>query len=131
MSVLLWMRVFLLLAFSRQPLAAPRAYLDTLLATFPSFRVPISDSSLNQTGPSPATSSTSDLENLIDPLSPRELEVLHLIAQSFTNAEIAEQLFVSPQTIKVHTRNIYGKLNVHNRQQAVAKARVLGLLYGP
>jgi len=65
---------------------------------------------------------------LIEPLSERELEVLQLIAEGLTNPDIATRLFLSPHTIKVHTRNIYEKLNVHNRIQAVARARGLGIL---
>ncbi len=65
---------------------------------------------------------------LIEPLSERELEVLHLIAEGLSNREIAQRLFVSTNTIKGHSRNIYGKLGVHSRTQAAARARVLGLL---
>jgi LuxR family maltose regulon positive regulatory protein len=56
------------------------------------------------------------------------LEVLQLIAQGLTNKEIASRLYLAPSTVKVHTRNIYGKLAVHNRTQAVKLARDLGLL---
>lgn len=65
---------------------------------------------------------------LIEPLSERELEVLQLIADGLTNRQIAVQLFLTLNTVKVHTRNIYGKLDVHSRTQAVAAARELGLL---
>jgi LuxR family maltose regulon positive regulatory protein len=65
---------------------------------------------------------------LIEPLSERELEVLHLIAEGLTNPEIAARLYLSLNTIKVHTRNIYGKLDAHSRTQAVARARALGIL---
>ena len=65
---------------------------------------------------------------LVEPLSKRELEVLGLIAEGLSNKEIAERLFVSPQTAKVHVRNIYSKLDVSSRTQAVALARGLGLL---
>ncbi len=65
---------------------------------------------------------------LIEPLSMRELEVLAPIAQGSTNPEIAKQLYVSLNTIKVHTRNIYGKFGVNNRTQAAARARTLGIL---
>jgi LuxR family maltose regulon positive regulatory protein len=65
---------------------------------------------------------------LLDPLSERELEVLRLIAQGLTNREIASRLFLAQSTVKVHTRNIYGKLDVHSRIQAVACAQELGLL---
>lgn len=67
-------------------------------------------------------------EKLAEPLSGREIEVLSLIAEGLTNREIAERLYIAPTTVKVHARNIFGKLGVHNRTQAVATARVLGLL---
>jgi len=65
---------------------------------------------------------------LIEPLSEREIEVLQLIAEGLTNPEIASRLYLSLNTVKVHTRNIYGKLNVHSRIQAAARAQELGLL---
>jgi len=67
-------------------------------------------------------------QELIEPLSERELEVLQLIAQGLTNQEVASRLYLSLNTVKAHSRNIYGKLDVHSRVQAVAKARTLGLL---
>ncbi len=69
-----------------------------------------------------------DPSTLIEPLSERELEVLQLIAEGLTNREIASRLFLSLNTVKTHTRNIYGKLDTHNRTQAVARARALGIL---
>jgi len=65
---------------------------------------------------------------LIEPLSQRELEVLHLIALGRTNKEIAQQLFVAPGTVKAHTSSIYRKLDVANRTEAVARARQIGIL---
>jgi LuxR family maltose regulon positive regulatory protein len=64
----------------------------------------------------------------IEPLSERELEVLHLIADGLTNPEIASRLFISLNTVKAHCKNIYGKLGVKNRMQAIGRARALGLL---
>jgi DNA-binding CsgD family transcriptional regulator len=63
---------------------------------------------------------------LVEPLSQRELEVLQLVAEALTNREIASRLFLSLNTVKAHTRNIYGKLGAHSRTQAVARARGLG-----
>jgi LuxR family maltose regulon positive regulatory protein len=65
---------------------------------------------------------------LVEPLSKREYEVLELIEQGLSNREIAQKLVLSVNTIKVYTYNIYGKLNVHSRTQAVARARALGIL---
>jgi LuxR family maltose regulon positive regulatory protein len=64
----------------------------------------------------------------IEPLSERELEVLGLIAEGLTNKEIAARLYISLNTVKVHTRNINGKLGVNSRIQAAVKARALGIL---
>ncbi len=71
-----------------------------------------------------------DLEGLssIERLSEREIEVLELVAQGLTNREIGERLFITQGTVKAHTANIYGKLSVRSRIQAVARARALGIL---
>jgi len=71
---------------------------------------------------------TSAKQSLLDPLSERELEVLSLIADGLSNRDIAERLYLSVGTIKVHTRNIYGKLNVNSRTQALARATEINLL---
>jgi DNA-binding CsgD family transcriptional regulator len=70
-------------------------------------------------------------DRLVEPLSARELEVLDLLAEGLTNREIAKQLYVSPNTVRVHTFHIYGKLGVNNRTQAATRARELGLLSTP
>jgi two-component system response regulator DesR len=62
------------------------------------------------------------------PLTEREREVLDLIAGGSTNREIAEQLFLSPHTVKEHTSSLYRKLQVRNRAEAVQKAQRLGLI---
>jgi LuxR family maltose regulon positive regulatory protein len=66
---------------------------------------------------------------LLEPLSPREQEILERLAAGLTNREIAEQLVISLETVKKHTGSIYGKLDVRSRTEAAAKARVLGLLH--
>ena len=63
-----------------------------------------------------------------DPLSRREREVLDLIARGFTYGEIAQQFGLSVTTVQTHVRNIYGKLGVHNKTEAVYEARLAGLL---
>jgi DNA-binding NarL/FixJ family response regulator len=63
-------------------------------------------------------------------LSKRESEVLDRIARGFIYPEIAQQMGLSVSTIQTHVRNIYGKLDVHNKTEAVFEARQLGLLRG-
>jgi LuxR family maltose regulon positive regulatory protein len=92
------------------------AYASTLLAVL---------STSESRGP---TAPTLHAQPLVEPLSGRELEVLDLLAEGLTNAEIARRLVISLPTVKSHTRNIYGKLGVHDRKQAVAQARELGIL---
>ena len=65
---------------------------------------------------------------LVEPFSERELQVLRLLKTELSGPEIARELVVSVSTVRYHTRNIYGKLGVHNRRQAVARAESLGLL---
>ncbi len=93
-------------------------YVRRLLAAFPTADLEPSE---------PARSQTTEGEWL-EPLSEREIEVLQLIAEGLTNPEVADRLFLSTHTIKVHTRNIYSKLDVNTRTQAVTRARALGIL---
>jgi LuxR family maltose regulon positive regulatory protein len=65
---------------------------------------------------------------LVEPLSQRELEILHLIALGLSNRQIAERLFLALDTVKGHNRNIFDKLQVKSRTEAVACAHELGLL---
>ena len=74
------------------------------------------------------TSSPPTSQPLLEPLSSRELEVLHLMAQGRSNQEISERLFLALSTVKGHNRNIFGKLQVQRRTEAVARARELGLV---
>jgi LuxR family maltose regulon positive regulatory protein len=93
-------------------------YAGKLLAAFPDFEaIPAAQSKIRNLK-----------SEIVEPLSERELQVLQLIAEGLTNPEIAARLFLSLNTVKVHTRNIYGKLGVNNRTQAVAQARALGIL---
>ena len=75
-----------------------------------------------------AEKAVSPNNNLIEPLSQRELEVLRLIALGKTNLEIARELIVARGTIKAHAASIYRKLDVTNRTEAVARARQLSIL---
>lgn len=76
----------------------------------------------------PLHPSSLSLHPLVEPLTRREQEILHLIAAGLSNATIARQLFLSMGTVKTHIRNIYGKLGVVSRTQALIMARQLGLL---
>ncbi|HRQ41320.1 MAG TPA: LuxR C-terminal-related transcriptional regulator [Chloroflexota bacterium] len=89
------------------------AYIRQILDAFPT----------TQTGPHAAT-----LPPLIESLTDRELDVLRLLAQRLSNKEIASELYIAPETVKRHTINIYQKLGVESRRQAVSKAAELGLL---
>jgi LuxR family transcriptional regulator, maltose regulon positive regulatory protein len=81
--------------------------------------------------PIPARASSTDelLEQEgLEPLTGRELHILRLLDKDLTNKEIARELVITPETVKVHTSNIYRKLSVNNRRAAVTLARALGLL---
>jgi LuxR family maltose regulon positive regulatory protein len=91
-------------------------YADKLLAAFKQTTVVSQSKIQNQ-----------NLE-IFEPLSPRELEVLQLIAQGLSNQEIADRLFLALSTVKGHTRVIFDKLQVQRRTEAVARAHELGLL---
>jgi ATP/maltotriose-dependent transcriptional regulator MalT len=93
-------------------------YVRRLLAAFPVTEPEQTDVSKNLVSNS----------ELIEPLSERELEVLVLFAEGLTNREVASRLFLALNTVKAHAGNIYGKLNVHSRTQAIARAQALGLL---
>lgn len=71
-----------------------------------------------------------ELQNflLLEPLSKRETEVLSLIASGLSNQEISQKLYLAEGTVKKHNNNLFSKLNVHHRTEAVARARQLGIL---
>ncbi len=94
----------------------PIGYVDKLLAAFAQI-VPVSQSEVSN-----------QKSTLVEPLSQRELKILQLIAQGLSNREISERLFLALSTVKGHNRNIFDKLQVQSRTEAVARARELGLL---
>ena len=64
----------------------------------------------------------------IEPLSDREIEVLRAVSTGLSNAEAARRLYLSPYTVKKHLENIYGKLGVRNRTEAIARMQGMGRL---
>ena len=88
------------------------AYTEKLLAAF------------SQPVDLPAQTAATDIE----PLSERELEILSFLSMGLSNKEIADRLIIATSTVKSHINNLYAKLGVHKRTQAVAIARDLGLL---
>jgi LuxR family maltose regulon positive regulatory protein len=76
------------------------------------------------------TGAPAPVQGLIEPLSERELEVLRLLQGDLSGPEIAGHLFVSVNTLRTHTKNIYAKLGVTSRRAAVSRAAELGLLRG-
>ena len=75
----------------------------------------------------PLVSQMSDSQPLLEPLTPRELEVLHLICDGLSNQDIAGRLTVTLNTVKKHTSHIYGKLGARSRTQAIARAQELDI----
>jgi LuxR family maltose regulon positive regulatory protein len=74
------------------------------------------------------TNTSSIANDLLSPLSERELDVLRLIDEGCSNRTIADELVVTLHTVKKHTSNIYSKLGVASRTQAIARARELKLI---
>jgi LuxR family maltose regulon positive regulatory protein len=69
-----------------------------------------------------------DVPELIEPPSAREMEVLKLLAEGCADKQIAERLVIARETVHKHLKNIYGKLGVHSRTEAIARAREMGLV---
>jgi LuxR family maltose regulon positive regulatory protein len=110
----------LLREFSNQPSDISREYLDSLLAAFDDGQMPehltkFAERIVQQ-------------DELVEPLSERELDVLRLLSAGLSYREIAEELHISINTVKAHAKNIYSKLGVHGRMQAAQRAKELNLL---
>lgn len=109
--------------------AAP-SYVQTVLDAFrgPGQRATGTLESPAPAGPAPAAPFTPAAGEMLEPLSPRELEVLSLVEVGCSNQEISARLVLSLHTVKKHISNIFSKMGVGSRTQAVARARQLGLL---
>ena len=101
-----------------KPKSAARTYLDTLLA----------DSEARGSAGAGGAERLVDNPRLVEPLSDREKEILLLLAAGHSNNDIAAALTVAASTVKWHVKQIYGKLGVHSRVQAVGRGREIGLL---
>jgi LuxR family maltose regulon positive regulatory protein len=110
----------LLAAFSKQPSTIGREFLDSLRASFHASQAPVESAKIEDRFAKDG--------DLVEPLSERELEVLRLLAAGLSYREIAEELYVSINTVKAHAKNIYSKLGVHGRMQAAQRATELDLL---
>jgi LuxR family maltose regulon positive regulatory protein len=77
---------------------------------------------------SPISPASAPAGALLEPLTGREREILHLLVAGLSNAAMARELFVSVGTVKSHINHIYGKLGVESRSQAIARAHSLHLL---
>lgn len=80
-----------------------------------------------QTEP-PGAQTRRTADGLVEPLSEREAEILRWLSGPLSSTEIAEELYLSPNTVRFHIKNLYGKLDAHSRREAVERARNLGLL---
>jgi LuxR family maltose regulon positive regulatory protein len=101
------------------------AYAARLLEAFPEA---MSDERRTLETAPPIHRSSLIVHPLVEPLSPRELEILRLIADGHSNQVIADRLVVAVSTVKKHVNNLYGKLDVQSRTQAIVRARELSLL---
>jgi LuxR family maltose regulon positive regulatory protein len=109
----------------RQVTGEQRPYAEQLLAVMDRSE----QKGVEAQGPSPADPHTGGQSAaLIEPLTERELEVLRVLVAGLSNRAIAQQLYLSVATVKVHLKHIYGKLAVNSRMQAVTRARELHLL---
>jgi LuxR family maltose regulon positive regulatory protein len=101
-------------------------YSDQLLVAFPAAQQ--SGSQPGIVAPPSIQPPTSNLQNLVEPLSARELEILDLMAAGLSNQEIADRLIITLGTVKSHANHIFAKLGVQGRVKAINRARELALI---
>jgi LuxR family maltose regulon positive regulatory protein len=109
----------LLEALERQPSTVSQTYIESLLGAFGEVT---NNERRTMKGEKLVSSS------LAESLSERELEVLRLLAAGYKYKEVAERLVISMNTVRSHTKNVYSKLNVNNRTQAITRAKELNML---
>ncbi|HSU85081.1 MAG TPA: LuxR C-terminal-related transcriptional regulator, partial [Thermoanaerobaculia bacterium] len=97
-------------------------------AVSPAYARRLAEAFGEEPSPEPAAPPRAASQELPEPLSDREVEVLQLIATGLSNADTGRKLFIAPSTVKKHLENIYAKLGTRNRTQAIARAREAGLL---
>lgn len=102
------------------------SYVDKLLAGFGYQQAPATEALLD--AQSSIQNHQSKIQNLIEPLSARELELLHLMAAGLSNQEIADRLIITLGTVKSHANHIFGKVGVQGRVKAINRARELALI---
>jgi LuxR family maltose regulon positive regulatory protein len=102
-------------------------YADKLLGAFSNSTTQLPIITQYPSGTNHSVNSQIPQSPLVDPLSARELEVLHLIAEGLSNDAIARKLFLATSTVKVHLKHIYGKLDVNSRTQAIARLHEMHL----
>jgi LuxR family maltose regulon positive regulatory protein len=118
----------------RRPFIDCPAPIGATLATLSDLGVPHMDFAVDLLERSPAerhrvaTAAQRHGQNLVEPLSDRELEVLRYLRTRLSKAEIASQLFVSENTIRTHAKSIYRKLGASDRRHAVSRAHDLKIL---
>lgn len=124
----LWAMVFVGLSFAMVERGVPQWWVIPIFGAFvlaiAVLAVPRVTAAPVRSQPAPPVGK----RELAEPLSPREMEVLHQLAAGRSNAEIAKALFVAPGTVKAHLNHIFRKLDAASRLQAVTHAREAGLL---
>lgn len=127
-----YMRVFvdkgeqmhkLLLQVEERGVAGP--YVGTLISAFDEIKVHPKPDML---AGAPQSRLSHHSHELVDPLSEREIEVLRLLQTNLSSPEIAEELIIAVSTVRTHIKNIYSKLGVHSRTEAVDEAKDLGII---